>query len=44
MILNHPVNSPYPDSIVESNECQLSNVSEFKYLGTYLDYNQVMKR
>ena len=40
MILNHPVISPYPKSIVELNECQLSNVSEFKYLGAYLDCNQ----
>ena len=40
MILNHPVDSPYPNSIVELNECQLSNVSEFKYLGAYLDCNQ----
>ena len=40
MILNHPVDSPYPDSIVELNDCQLSNVPEFKYLGAYLVCNQ----
>lgn len=40
MILNYPVDSPYPNSIVELNECHLANVSEFKYLGAYLDCNQ----
>jgi hypothetical protein len=40
MIFNHPADSPYPSSIIELNEHQLLNVSEFKYLGAYLDCNQ----
>ena len=40
MILNHSAHSPYPSSIIELNEHQLSSVSEFKYLGAYLDWNQ----
>ena len=40
MILNYPSDSPYPNSIVELNETKLSNVSEFKYLGAFLECSQ----
>ena len=40
MILNHPDGTPYPTSIVDLNGSHLSNVSNFKYLGAYLNSNQ----
>uniref|UniRef100_A0A7M5UNA8 Reverse transcriptase domain-containing protein n=1 Tax=Clytia hemisphaerica TaxID=252671 RepID=A0A7M5UNA8_9CNID len=40
MILNHPDEIPYPSSIIDLGESQLSNVSDFKYLGAYLNSNQ----
>ena len=40
MIINHSTEIDYPSSIVNLNGRDLSNVSEFKYLGTYLHYDQ----
>ena len=40
MILNHPDHLPYPTSVVELDAFNLSNVTEFKYLGAYLNSNQ----
>ena len=40
MVLNHPEEIPYPTSIANLNGNELSNVSDFKYLGAYLKENQ----
>ena len=40
MILNHPIDTDYPSTIIKINDRDLKNVSEFKYLGSYVHYNQ----
>ena len=40
MIINHSTEIDYPSSIVNLNGRDLTNVSEFKYLGAYLHYDQ----
>ena len=40
MILNHPDHLPYPTSVVKLDAFNLSNVTEFCYLGANLDSNQ----
>ena len=40
MILNHSSEATYPSTIININNSELNNVSDFKYLGSYIQYNQ----